>query len=128
MLRVRKKKVIAICLLCLVLAIAAYFALPVKLDCEVTSATVLMKGESTTLDHEQNMTLGAILEDTRATRCFAPSVLDGAVREVNVLTSDGTLHIHFGDTSYAYTSADDAVWYRIKDADALQTDIENLLN
>lgn len=123
-----KKIIVWVLAVCLVLAAAAYFVLPVKLDCEVTSAAVLMKGESTTLDHEQNMTLDAILEDTRATRCFAPGVLDDAVCEVNVLTSDGTLHIHFGDTSYAYTSADDAVWYRIKDADTLRTDIENLLN
>lgn len=123
-----KKIIVWVLAACLVLAVAAYFVLPVKLDCEVTSATVLMKGESTTLDHEQNMALGAILEDTRATRCFAPGVLDDAVCEVNILTSDGTLHIHFGDVSYAYTSADDTVWYCIKDADALQTDIENLLN
>lgn len=112
---------------CLVLAVAAYFLLPVKLDGDVTSATVLMKGESTALDHEQNMTLGAVLEDARATRCFAPGVLDEAVCEVNILTPDGTLHIHFGDVSYAYTSADNTIWYRISDADAVLAAVENLL-
>lgn len=122
-----KKIIVWLLAVCLVLATAAYFLLPVKLDGDVTSATVLMKGESTALDHEQNMTLGAVLEDTRATRCFAPGALDEAVCEVNILTPDGTLHIHFGDKSYAYTSADDAIWYRISDADAVLAAVESLL-
>ena len=46
---------------------------------------------------------------------------------IDITTNDGPMHIVFGDEAYLYSSADDAIWYNIDNADQLRSDIEALV-
>ena len=45
----------------------------------------------------------------------------------DITTNDGAKHIIFNDEVYLYSSADDAIWYNIDNADQLRSDIEALV-
>ena len=64
-----------------------------------------------------------------AKRCSAPANIteDESALMVDITTNDGPMHIVFGDEVYLYSSADDAIWYNIDNADQLRSDIEALV-
>ena len=64
-----------------------------------------------------------------AKRCFAPANIteDESTLMVDITTNDGAKHIIFNDEVYLYSSADDAIWYNIDNADQLRSDIEALV-
>lgn len=109
-------------------AVVLFFALPSKAITGISSASVVSDGERMSLGAEQTGELSAILSDMRASRCFAVRELTEGNIELDVLTPDGPMHITVtGDKGYAYSSRDDALWYRIKDANELVAAVKSIL-
>lgn len=128
----RTRIIVCILLAAVLLAAALYFLLPVRIvdanDAE--HVVVTASGESIALDGEELSEVTALLEQTKARRCFAPAQLyddDGAL-ELSVVTDDAALHIVLGEKSYAYFSADDTIWYSVIDAGQLRDNIEKALS
>lgn len=128
----RTRIIVCILLAAVLLAAALYFLLPVKLvDADsVLHLSVSVSGESIALDGEEISEVTALLEQSRARRCFAPAQLyeENGCMELDIVTDDGPLHIVLGEESYLYYSADDTIWYSIIDAGQLRSDIENALS
>ena len=116
---------------CLLLIIALYFLAPAHpIDAgEITYATVTRIDNRINLNEKQVKDLNALLADMTAKRCFAPANIteEPGVISVDITTNDGPMHIVFGDEVYLYSSADDAIWYNIDNADQLRSDIEALV-
>ena len=124
--------ILVILLAAVLLAAALYFLLPVKLVNANAAEHVVVtaSGESIALDGEELSEVTALLEQTKARRCFAPAQLyyDDAALELSVVTDDVALHIVLGEKSYAYFSADDTIWYSIISAGQLRDNIEKALS
>ena len=122
-------KPVAIALvICLLLVVLTFFIIPVHpfKDTPVLHASVTLT-DSTQLNAIQTEQLNKLLDKAHATRCFAPSNLsESDCLLVDITTSDGPMHLYFGDKAYAYTSSDDSLWYSINDADTLRSEIEKL--
>ena len=116
---------------CLLLIIALYFLAPVHPigAGEVTYASATYIDNCINLNEMQVERLNALLADMTAKRCFAPANIteDESTLMVDMTTNDGAKHIIFNDEGYLYSSADDAIWYRIDNADQLRSYIEILL-
>ena len=116
---------------CLLLIIALYFLAPAHpIDAgEITYATVTRIDNRINLNENQFKDLNALLADMTAKRCFAPVNIteDESALMIDITTNDGPMHIVFGDEAYLYSSADDAIWYNIDNADQLRSDIEALV-
>lgn len=124
-------KPVAIALvICLLLVVLTFFIIPVHplKDTPVLHASVTLT-ESTQLNALQTEQLNKLLNKAHATHCIAPSNLSEANNclLVDITTSDGPMHLYFGDKAYAYSSADDTLWYSINDADTLRGEIEKLV-
>ena len=117
--------------MCLLLIIALYFLAPAHpIDAgEITDATVTRIDNRINLNEKQVKDLNALLADMTAKRCFAPANIteDESALMVDITTNDGAKHIIFNDEAYLYSSADDAIWYNIDNADQLRSDIEALV-
>lgn len=127
----RTKIIVCVLLAAVLLAAALYFLLPVKLVDEdsVLHLSVSASGKSDYLEGEKLTQVTALLEQTKARRCFAPAQLyDDAALELSVVTDDAALHIVLGEKSYAYRSADDTIWYSVIDAGQLRDNIEKALS
>lgn len=128
----RTRIIVCILLAAVLLAAALYFLLPVKLvDANAAEHVVVTaSGESIALDGEELSEVTALLEQTKARRCFAPAQLyyDDAALELSVVTDDATLHIVLGEKSYAYRSADDTIWYSVINAEQLRSNIEKVIS
>lgn len=127
-----KKKLIAgVIVFAVLLAAVLYFLLPVKmLDAdEVEHVSIAVSGERKTLEGDELSEVTALLDDMRTRRCFAPAELydDDTAMELDIVTSDGPLHIVLSEKSYAYSSTDDTIWYSVIDADQLRSDIERAI-
>ncbi len=96
---------------------------------EITDATVTRIDNRINLNEKQVKDLNALLADMTAKRCFAPANIteDESALMVDITTNDGAKHIIFNDEVYLYSSADDAIWYNIDNADQLRSDIEALV-
>ena len=116
---------------CLLLIIALYFLAPAHpIDAgEITYATVARIDNRINLNEKQVKDLNALLAEVTAKRCFAPANIteEPGVISADITTNDGPMHIVFGDEVYLYSSADDAIWYNIDNADQLRSDIEALV-
>ena len=116
---------------CLLLIIALYFLAPAHpIDAgEITYATATRIDNRINLNEKQVKDLNALLADMTAKRCFAPANIteDESALMVDITTNDGAKHIIFNDEAYLYSSADDAIWYNIDNADQLRSDIEALV-
>ena len=116
---------------CLLLIIVLYFLAPAHpIDAgEITYATVTRIDNRINLNEKQVKDLNALLADMTAKRCFAPANIteDESALMVDITTNDGAKHIIFNDEAYLYSSADDAIWYNIDNADQLRSDIEALV-
>lgn len=124
-------KPVAIALvICLLLVVLTFFIIPVHpfKDTPALHASVTLT-EPVQLNALQTEQLNKLLEKAHATRCFAPSNLSETedCLLVDITTSDGPMHLYFGDKAYAYTSADDTLWYSINDADTLRSEIEKII-
>lgn len=128
----RTRIIVCVLLAAVLLAAALYFLLPVKLvDANAAEHVVVTaSGESIALDGEELSEVTALLEQTKTRRCFAPAQLyyDDAALELSVVTDDAALHIVLGEKSYAYRSADDAIWYSVIDAEQLRSNIEKVIS
>lgn len=128
----RTRIIVCVLLAAVLLAAALYFLLPVKLVDEdsVLHLSVSVSGESIALDGEELSEVTALLEQTKARRCFAPAQLyyDDAALELSVVTDDAALHIVLGEKSYAYRADDDTIWYSIISAGQLRDNIEKALS
>lgn len=128
----RTRIIVCILLAAVLLAAALYFLLPVKLvDANAAEHVVVTaSGESIALDGEELSEVTALLEQTKARRCFAPAQLyyDDAAMELSVVTDDAALHIVLGEKSYAYRSADDTIWYSVINAEQLRSNIEKVIS
>ena len=117
--------------MCLLLIIALYFLAPAHpIDAgEITYATVTHIDNRINLNEKQVKDLNALLADMTAKRCFAPANIteEPGVISADITTNDGPMHIIFNDEAYLYSSADDAIWYNIDNADQLRSDIEALV-
>ena len=117
--------------MCLLLIIALYFLAPAHpFDAgEITYANVTRIDNRINLNEKQVKDLNALLADMTAKRCFAPANIteDESALMVDITTNDGAKHIIFNDEAYLYSSADDAIWYNIDNADQLRSDIEALV-
>lgn len=125
------KKIGIIALLLVVIITVLYFGVdkkPIKYI-DISHASVNYIDNCINLNDEQIGDLNAILTDMTAKRRFAPSNIteDESTLMVNITTNDGAKHIIFNDEGYLYSSADDAIWYRIDNADQLRSYIEILL-
>lgn len=116
---------------CLLLIIALYFLAPAHpIDAgEITYATATRIDNRINLNEKQVKDLNALLADMTAKRCFAPANIteEPGVISADITTNDGAKHIIFNDEAYLYSSADDAIWYNIDNADQLRSDIEALV-
>lgn len=128
----RTRIIICILLVAVLLAVALYFLLPVKLvDANAAEHVVVtVSGERIALDGEELSEVTDLLEQTKARRCFAPAQLyyDDAALELSVVTDDAALHIVLGEKSYAYRADDDTIWYSIISAGQLRDNIEKALS
>ena len=116
---------------CLLLIIALYFLAPAHpIDAgEITYASVTRSYDHIDLKGKRIEDINALLADMTAKRCFAPANIteDESTLMVDITTNDGAKHIIFNDEAYLYSSADDAIWYNIDNADQLRSDIEALV-
>lgn len=116
---------------CLLLIIALYFLAPAHhIDAgEITYASVTRSYDHIDLKGKRIEDINELLADMTAKRCFAPANIteDESTLMVDITTNDGAKHIVFGDEAYLYSSADDAIWYNIDNADQLRSDIEALV-
>lgn len=128
----RTRIIICILLVAVLLAVALYFLLPVKLvDANAAEHVVVtVSGERIALDGEELSEVTDLLEQTKARRCFAPAQLyyDDAALELSVVTDDAALHIVLGEKSYAYRADDVTIWYSIISAGQLRDNIEKALS
>ena len=117
--------------MCLLLIIALYFLAPAHpIDAgEITYATVTRNYNHINLKGKRIEDINELLADMTAKRCFAPANIteDESTLMVDITTNDGAKHIIFNDEVYLYSSADDAIWYNIDNADQLRSDIEALV-
>ena len=116
---------------CLLLIIALYFLAPAHpFDAgEITYATVTRSDDHIDLKGKWIEDINELFAEVTAKRCFAPANIteDESALMVDITTNDGAKHIVFGDEAYLYSSADDAIWYNIDNADQLRSDIEALV-
>ena len=116
---------------CLLLIIALYFLAPAHpiYAGEITYATVTRSYDHIDLKGKRIEDINELLADMTAKRCFAPANIteDESTPMVDITTNDGAKHIIFNDEVYLYSSADDAIWYNIDNADQLRSDIEALV-
>ena len=116
---------------CLLLIIALYFLAPAHPIAagEITYASATYIDNRINLNEKQVERLNALLADMTARRRFAPANIteDESTLMVDITTNDGAKHIIFNDEAYLYSSAEDAIWYKIDNADQLRSYIEILL-
>ena len=116
---------------CLLLIIALYFLAPAHpIDAgEITYATVTRSYDHIDLKGKRIEDINELFAEVTAKRCFAPANIteEPGVISADITTNDGPMHIVFGDEVYLYSSADDAIWYNIDNADQLRSDIEALV-
>ena len=116
---------------CLLLIIALYFLAPAHpIDAgEITYATVTRSYDHIDLKGKRIEDINELFAEVTAKRCFAPANIteDESALMVDITTNDGAKHIIFNDEAYLYSSADDAIWYNIDNADQLRSDIEALV-
>lgn len=116
---------------CLLLIIALYFLAPAHpIDAgEITYATVTRIDNRIDLKGKWIEDINELFAEVTAKRCFAPANIteDESALMVDITTNDGAKHIIFNDEVYLYSSADDAIWYNIDNADQLRSDIEALV-
>ena len=116
---------------CLLLIIALYFLAPAHpIDAgEITYATVTRSYDHIDLKGKRIEDINELFAEVTAKRCFAPANIteDESALMVDITTNDGAKHIIFNDEVYLYSSADDAIWYNIDNADQLRSDIEALV-
>ena len=116
---------------CLLLIIALYFLVPAHpIDAgEITYATVTRSYDHIDLKGKRIEDINELFAEVTAKRCFAPANIteDESALMIDITTNDGAKHIIFNDEAYLYSSADDAIWYNIDNADQLRSDIEALV-
>lgn len=116
---------------CLLLIIALYFLAPAHpIDAgEITYASVTHIDNRINLKEEQIEELNALLTDMTAKRRFAPANIteEPGALSVDITTNDGAKHLIFNDEAYLYSSSEDAIWYKIDNADRLRSYIEALV-
>ena len=116
---------------CLLLIIALYFLAPAHpIDAgEITYATVTRSDDHVDLKGKWIEDINELFAEVTAKRCFAPANIteDESALMIDITTNDGAKHIIFNDEAYLYSSADDAIWYNIDNADQLRSDIEALV-
>ena len=116
---------------CLLLIIALYFLAPAHpIDAgEITYASVTRSYDHIDLKGKRIEDINELFAEVTAKRCFAPANIteDESALMVDITTNDGAKHIIFNDEVYLYSSADDAIWYNIDNADQLRSDIEALV-
>ena len=116
---------------CLLLIIALYFLAPAHpIDAgEITYASVTRSDDHIDLKGKRIEDINELFAEVTAKRCFAPANIteDESALMVDITTNDGAKHIIFNDEAYLYSSADDAIWYNIDNADQLRSDIEALV-
>ena len=116
---------------CLLLIIALYFLAPAHpFDAgEITYATVTRSDDHVDLKGKWIEDINELFAEVTAKRCFAPANIteDESALMIDITTHDGAKHIIFNDEVYLYSSADDAIWYNIDNADQLRSDIEALV-
>ena len=116
---------------CLLLIIALYFRAPAHpIDAgEITDATVTRSYDHIDLKGKRIEDINELFAEVTAKRCFAPANIteDESALMIDITTNDGAKHIIFNDEAYLYSSADDAIWYNIDNADQLRSDIEALV-
>ena len=116
---------------CLLLIIALYFLAPAHpFDAgEITYATVTRSDDHVDLKGKWIEDINELFAEVTAKRCFAPANIteDESTLMVDITTNDSAKHIIFNDEVYLYSSADDAIWYNIDNADQLRSDIEALV-
>lgn len=116
---------------CLLLIIALYFLAPAHpIDAgEITYASVTRSYDHIDLKGKRIEDINELFAEVTAKRCFAPANIteEPGVISADITTNDGPMHIVFGDEAYLYSSADDAIWYNIDNADQLRSDIEALV-
>ena len=116
---------------CLLLIIALYFLAPAHpFDAgEITYATVTRSDDHVDLKGKWIEDINKLFAEVTAKRCFAPANIteDESALMIDITTNDGAKHIIFNDEAYLYSSADDAIWYNIDNADQLRSDIEALV-
>ena len=116
---------------CLLLIIALYFLAPAHpFDAgEITYATVTRSYDHIDLKGKRIEDINELFAEVTAKRCFAPANIteDESALMVDITTNAGAKHIIFNDEVYLYSSADDAIWYNIDNADQLRSDIEALV-
>ena len=116
---------------CLLLIIALYFLAPAHPIAagEITYASATYIDNRINLNEKQVERLNALLADMTAKRRFAPANIteDESTLMVDITTNDGAKHLIFNDEAYLYSSAEDAIWYKIDNADRLRSDIEALV-
>ena len=116
---------------CLLLIIALYFLAPAHpIDAgEITYASVTRSYDHIDLKGKRIEDINELFAEVTAKRCFAPANIteEPGVISADITTNDGPMHIVFGDEVYLYSSADDAIWYNIDNADQLRSDIEALV-
>ena len=116
---------------CLLLIIALYFLAPAHpIDAgEITYATVTRSDDHIDLKGKRIEDINELFAEVTAKRCFAPANIteDESALMIDITTNDGAKHIIFNDEVYLYSSADDAIWYNIDNADQLRSDIEALV-
>ena len=116
---------------CLLLIIALYFLAPAHpIDAgEITYATVTRSDDHVDLKGKWIEDINELFAEVTAKRCFAPANIteDESTLMIDITTNDGAKHIIFNDEAYLYSSADDAIWYNIDNADQLRSDIEALV-
>ena len=116
---------------CLLLIIALYLLAPAHpIDAgEITYASVTRNYDHIDLKGKRIEDINELFAEVTAKRCFAPANIteDESALMVDITTNDGAKHIIFNDEVYLYSSADDAIWYNIDNADQLRSDIEALV-
>lgn len=116
---------------CLLLIIALYFLAPAHpIDAgEITYASVTRSYDHIDLKGKRIEDINELFAEVTAKRCFAPANIteEPGVISADITTNDGAKHIIFNDEAYLYSSADDAIWYNIDNADQLRSDIEALV-
>lgn len=116
---------------CLLLIIALYFLAPAHpIDAgEITYASVTRSYDHIDLKGKRIEDINELFAEVTAKRCFAPANIteDESALMIDITTNDGAKHIIFNDEVYLYSSADDAIWYNIDNADQLRSDIEALV-
>lgn len=125
------KKIGIIALSLVVIFAVLYFGMdkkPIKYI-EISHASVTHIDNRINLKEEQIEELNALLTDMTAKRRFAPANIteEPGALSVDITTNDGAKHLIFNDEAYLYSSAEDAIWYKIDNADRLRSDIEALV-